>query len=576
MAIDPMEFRVLGPLEVISDGRPIPIDAPKQRALLAVLLLHANEVVSTDRLMDAVWSGEESGVGVGTLRYHISKLRAALEGGESSRIDGAIATRPPGYVLEVEPDSHDAIRFERLIDEARGLQASDPAASLTLLDEALHLWRGDPYAEFAYEEFAHLEVERLEEKRRGAIEDRFDALLAIGRHQEAVSELQALAPAHPLRERLWGQLALSLYRSGRQAEAVDTLQRLRSQLADVGLELSPPLRELEQQVFAQDPALLTDVAGPDRLRGYVLRGRIGEGAHGVVWRAAQPGIGREVALKAIRPELANQPEFVRRFEAEAQLVAALEHPNIVSLYDFWRDPEGAYLVMPYLRGGNLAGVLTQGPLDPPQVLDLVTAVGAALGHAHRRGVVHRDVTPHNVLLDEDGNPYLADFGMAALLGGDGPPVTSSPAYMSPEASTGQKAVIQSDVYSLGVLVHASLTGRVPVVGEALPPVSELRHDLSRAVDDVIACATAPDYVHRYGDVQDFVDALAHAVGVGREDTPSLESKSATHTRVCGPSRRPTPPTSSVERCWFRSWCNPWPGTDSSEWSARPGAASRAW
>lgn len=515
-----LEFRVFGSLEIVADGTPIKIDAPKQRAVLAVLLVHVNEVVSTDRLMDAVWGEDE--VGVGTLRYHVSKLRETLQSEIGSAAETVIATEAPGYVLRTDSDSLDAARFDGLVDEARQILQSEPERALRLLDEALALWRGDAYAEFAYEEFAHLEVERLAEKRRGAIEDRMDALLALGRHTDAIAQLEGLTARQPHRERLWGQFALALYRGGRQSDAVAALQQIRDSLGELGLDLSPPLKELEQRVFDQDPSLIEDAGRPEQLRGYVLRGVIGEGAHAVVFRAAQPGIGREVALKAIRPELANQPEFVRRFEAEAQLVASLEHPNIVSLYDFWRDPEGAYLVMPYLRGGSLAGVLSQGPLDPPQVLEIVAGIGSALGHAHRRGVVHRDVTPHNVLLDEDGHPYLADFGMASLLGGTGPAVTSSPAYLSPEESAGDKAVIQSDVYSLGVLVHAALADRIPATGEPLPAMSDLRHDLPPAVDDVIACATAPDVADRYASIAAFVDALARAVGIGRDEVPVLQ------------------------------------------------------
>ncbi|MDJ0923108.1 MAG: BTAD domain-containing putative transcriptional regulator [Acidimicrobiia bacterium] len=515
-----LEFHVLGPLEVVSATGQVRITAPKQRAILAVLLLHANEVVSTDRLLDDVWGGDDTEVGVSTLHYHMSKLRERLNGGHGAAGD-IITTKAPGYLLEVDAEHLDVLEFEKLVEEARRLRSADPGRALGLLDQALALWHGDPYADFAYDEFAQLERERLHELRRGVVEERVDLLLATGRHAELIPELESLAREHPNRERLWGQLGLALYRIGRQADAVATFGRLREQLGEVGLDLSPQLRELENKILTQDPSLLVETA-PDRLRGYSLLGRLGEGAQGVVWHAVQPGLGREVAIKAIRPELANRADFIRRFEAEAQLVAALEHPHIVSLFDFWRDPEGAYLVMPYLRGGDLSGVIHQGPLDPAMVLDLVAAVGSALGYAHQRGVVHRDVTPHNVLFDEDGNPYLGDFGMAGLLGADGPPVTSAPAYMSPEQAAGEKAVVQSDVFSLGVLVHAALTGRIPGVGESLPPVSKLRDDLSVAVDNVIACATAPDTERRYADVPEFMHELAHAVGIGREGAPVLE------------------------------------------------------
>ncbi len=490
-----MDFRVLGTLEVLNEGRPVAVTAPRQRALLAVLLVHANEVVSTDRLLDLVWGDDQPDVGA--LRYQISKLREALG------VSGVIETRAPGYVLDVEWRQVDALVFENLVGKARQIRATDPEKAAALLDDAQALWHGDPYAEFAYEEFAHLERERLSELRRGAIEDRVDLVLELGRHSEVIPDLEKLTRQYPTRERLWGQLGLALYRSGRQADAVAAFGRLRDQLGNTGLDLSLELQKLENRILTQDASLSAEVAAPDRLRGYVLLGRIGEGAHGVVWRAAQPGVGREVAIKAIRPELANRPEFVRRFEAEAQLVAALEHPHIVSLFDFWRDPDGAYLVMPYLRGGSLADRLEKGPLESAAALELLHEVGAALTYAHRRGVVHRDVTPHNVLLDDDGNAYLADFGMATLLGETAVRYvegTPSAAYLSPELLAGEHGSPASDVFSLGVLTEAMLTDGA----------------VSPAVGEVWACAMERPPEDRYGSIDEFLEALTQAMGGATE------------------------------------------------------------
>ena len=178
------------------------------------------------------------------------------------------------------------------------------------------------------------------------------------------------------------------------------------------------------------------------MRGYELREQVGSGDFGVVYRAYQPSVGREVAIKVIRPELVNQPSFVRGFEAEAQLVAQLEHPHLVPLYDYWRDPEGAYLVMRWLRGGSLRQALERGPWNLEPASRLLSQVGGALAYAHRQGVVHRDVKPANVLLDEDGNAYLSDFGIAARLADSENarrPVTSSPAYVPPEELAGRAA-----------------------------------------------------------------------------------------------------------------------------------------
>ena len=152
------------------------------------------------------------------------------------------------------------------------------------------------------------------------------------------------------------------------------------------------------------------------VKGYELREKIGEGGYGVVYRAYQPLVGRDVAVKIILPQYANHPDFIRRFEWEAQLVARLEHPYIVPLYDYWRDPDGAFLVMRWLRGGNLHNLLHNRPLPTELLGRLIEQVGGALASAHRRGVVHRDLKPANILLDEEGNAYLADFGIAKDMG----------------------------------------------------------------------------------------------------------------------------------------------------------------
>ena len=184
------------------------------------------------------------------------------------------------------------------------------------------------------------------------------------------------------------------------------------------------------------------------------------GDFGLVYRAYQPSIGREVAIKVIRPELVNRPSFVRGFEAEARLVAQLEHPHVVSLYDYWRDPEGAYLVMRWLRGGSLRQALEKGPWNLAPAAGLVSQVASALSYAHRQGIIHRDLKPANVLLDEDGNAYLSDFGIAARLVDRQDPgslVTSSPAYLPPEELAGEPHTPRSDLYCLGFLTFELLT-----------------------------------------------------------------------------------------------------------------------
>jgi predicted ATPase/DNA-binding SARP family transcriptional activator len=256
-----VEFRLLGPLEIVDDGELITPSAPIQRALLAVLLLNPRRVVSSDALIEAVWGEEAGGVSPSTLRYHISKCRDSL-GCRHPDARHLIVTRSPGYSLDVPAEALDSTRFEHLTQRGRSLLEDDPTAASRLLGEALALFRGPPLAEFTYREFAAPEIRRLEELRLAAVEDRIGADLARGHHEDVLGELQGLVRQHPWRERLWARLMVALYRCGRQAEALRAYQEARRVLGEgLGIEPSEELRRVEEQVLLSDPALL-DVAQP--------------------------------------------------------------------------------------------------------------------------------------------------------------------------------------------------------------------------------------------------------------------------------------------------------------------------
>ena len=252
-----MEFRILGPLEVTDQGREPAIAANKQRALLAILLLHANEVVSSDRLIEELWGERPPASAAKSLQVYVSRLRHALEGDRGNGTDGVIVTRGHGYLVRVGPGELDLSRFERLVEEgSEALADGVPERALERLREALALWRGPPLAEFAYEPFAQTEIARLEELHLSALEQRIDAELALGRHAQVIGELEALIDRNPFRERLRAQLMLALYRSDRQAEALEAYRRARRTLVEeVGVEPGEQLRSLERAVLAQDPAL---------------------------------------------------------------------------------------------------------------------------------------------------------------------------------------------------------------------------------------------------------------------------------------------------------------------------------
>jgi WD40 repeat protein/serine/threonine protein kinase len=268
-----------------------------------------------------------------------------------------------------------------------------------------------------------------------------------------------------------------------------------------------------------------DISGQS-IKGYELQELIGEGGFGAVYRAYQPVVKRDVALKIILPEYANNPEFIRKFEAEAQMVARLEHLNIVPLYDYWREPGKAYLVMRWLRGGSLAALLKQqGFLPAETIIRLVDQLGGALAQAHRHGVVHRDLKPANVLLDEDQNAYLSDFGLAISLKGDNETadqIAGTPHYMAPEQITGEEVSPQTDIYAFGIMLYELLTGSRPYEGtlselilghlqDPLPSLTAKKADLSPQLDAVVQRASAKAPAERYPDVRSMVVAFKQAM-----------------------------------------------------------------
>ncbi len=245
---------MLGPLEVTAAGRPLGLPGPRTRAVLAVLLVHANQVVSSDRLIEELWPGQPADKAADSLQVRLSELRRMLR---SAGEDGRLATRPPGYLLRVTPGELDARQFEQLVAEGdAALAAGDPVMAAQRLDQALGLWRGPALAGFDTVPSARAEAGRLEEERLDALESRGEALLACGRHRDLIAELEMLTAAHPLRERFWSQRMLALYRAGRQADALRAYRELRDVLvAELAIEPGPELRELHARILRQDPAL---------------------------------------------------------------------------------------------------------------------------------------------------------------------------------------------------------------------------------------------------------------------------------------------------------------------------------
>jgi DNA-binding SARP family transcriptional activator len=302
-----LEFRILGPLEVLEDGRPIALGGPRQRGVVVVLLTHLGELVPASRLIDEIWADEPPAAASNVLQGYVSVLRKALG-------RGRIETRGNGYRLVLgQDDVVDIRRFEELVAEAEG---AAPVEAAALLREALSLWRGPSLADVAEEPYALPAAARLDELRLYALEQRLEAELAAGCHEQLVGELRALVREHPYRERLRRQLMLALYRAGRQAEALDAYRDARSALVGgLGIDPSPALQELERAILRQDPALEATASSPHRRAILVVPEN--EAQLGSLLALAEPLARRSthdliVASVVARAELTKEVEFLTR------------------------------------------------------------------------------------------------------------------------------------------------------------------------------------------------------------------------------------------------------------------------
>ncbi|MFW2335710.1 protein kinase domain-containing protein, partial [Ilumatobacter sp.] len=515
-------IRVFGGVSVDDVDGPVSIGGPRQRRLLALLAIRAGSVVSIDWLAEYLWNDDERPAATArALRTYLSRLRQALPAAAQEWIE----TEPAGYRLTAPDDALEHRRFAALraaATEARG--HDDPQTALRHLDEALASWSGDPFRELEDLDWALAEIEQLRLDRLEMLEERWEVSLALGRHTQITGELAAFTAEHGLRDRAARQFALALHRSGRTAEALRVIDDHRRRLADeTGLDPSTAIVELERAMLVGDPSLDAERVGRP-LRGYRLLEEAGSGAFAIVWRGIQPSVEREVAIKQIRAELASQPDFIRRFEAEAHLVARIEHPHIVPLIDYWRDPDSAYLVMRWMRGGTLERRLDDGPLGVDDTLTLARQIGGALATAHAHGVVHRDVKTGNILFDEAGNAFLGDFGIALEAAESAGPEAAlspgSPAYSSPEQIRREPLGPAADVFSLGVVVFECLAGMLPFrdsssldelldrqLNDPYPALSEFRTDVPQRIVDAVARATAKEPSARFADIAAFLAAL---------------------------------------------------------------------
>ncbi len=519
---------VLGPWRASLDGQPLPKMATQRaQALLFYLVIESALGARSHRretLIELLWPGMPPSSGRKNLRQTLYYLRQAIPN-RAANGDDLTFLISDRYKVEINPDYPLWLDLAEFLQRLDGPQAEWP--------EAITLYRGDFLSDFSLEDSSEFEAWILARRAyfsRRAL-DSLSTLTEDAIHRREYDRARDYAERQldldDLREGAHRQMMELLSLDGRRDEALAQYETCR-RLLEEALGMAPSFRTtvLFQRIQSGDAAL--DMPTVPSARGYELREQIGKGAYGVVYRAIQSGVKREVAVKVIRRRYADNPEFIRRFETEAQTVAHLEHPYIVPLYDYWRDPEGAYLVMRYLRGGNLLSALEGGPLDPDRALKILEQVAKALSNAHRQGVVHRDIKPANILLDEAGNAFLSDFGIAKVLAEDRAltvegSLIGTPEYISPEQIRNEPIGPPSDIYSLGVLLYEVLTGEKPYPGihaaglihkhlnDPIPLVVDKLPSLPTQVDDVIQRATAKRPADRFADALELAEAFRLAL-----------------------------------------------------------------
>ena len=527
------EFKItlLGSPSALLGGEPVKGYVSIKAQALLFYLAATEEAHRRDALAALLWSDVEEATARKNLRDVLSNLRKLI---------GPYLTITRQEVgLNPESVEVDSRIFLAAMADARDMDApAGPASAQALasLAGAAALHKGEFLAGFyitgapLFEEWMLLERERLRIELGNALQVLVSGATARRDYRAAIRYARQWSALDALQE-LPCRTLMQLYaEDGDRPAAMQQYKKLRELLEiDLGVEPASETTALYEQI--RDGTIVTRTPGKGELniRGYELREMVNEGDYAAVYRAYQPMAGRNVAIKIINPQVANQPDFIRRFEFEAQLVATLEHPFIVPLYDFWREPDCAFLVMRWLPGGSLQDDLEQGPWELASAGHLLDQIGSALATAHNQDIVHRDIKPANILLDEDKQAYLSDFGIAGYAGSPLDPKqpefrASSPEYASPELLVGGPVTASTDVFSLGIMLYEILVGEPPVRGQGTDerlrnshwdtatPTAVSSPDLPDLVKEVIRRATATDPADRFPDALSLARAFRRAIG----------------------------------------------------------------
>ncbi len=529
---DALRIQLLGsPAAFVGEGQVTGFVSIKAQALLYYLAA-TGEAHRRETLAALLWSDVPDPTARKNLRDILSNLRQLI--GPFLVITRHEVGLNPAAQLNVDSQ----IFLDRLT-AVRGLETPTAPASaeaLALLHDAVSQLAGEFLAGFFVGQAPLFEEWMLAERAyfRGQLGDAL-ALLVRGYSARRDYEMgirtarqwSALDPLQELPQRSLIQLYAA---AGDRPAAMQQYFDFKALLAqELGVEPAQESTALFDRIRTADSASEAPERGELVVRGYELHELVHEGSYASVYRAYQPMTGRNVAVKVINPQFANQPEFIRRFDLEAQLVARLEHPHIVPLYDYWREPNSAFLVMRWLPGGSLQTDLQAGSWEPAAAAQFLDQICTALATAHGLGVVHRDIKPANILLDEKKQAFLSDFGIARycdslLEAGQLDPAGSSPEYASRERLLGEPGTPAADVFSLGIVLYEMLVGEHPFgrirngelrykrVPASVPPASRGCPGLPEAVDEVIWRATAADVKDRYPDAMSLAHAFRQAVG----------------------------------------------------------------
>lgn len=403
---------VLGSIELIVDSEAVEFTSPRLRQLLAILAVHANTVVSTDRLIDVMWPDDGDVQAVRTLRTNVWRLRNLL----GPDAETTLLTRQGGYVLALGADDHDAEQFEAFAAAGSAALASgDASAALVSLEAALALWRGRAFEGYETEDWARPAAVRLEDIRVSTAEHRVEALLLLGRTDDAIAEAARIVSEHQLRERARALQMRALYRGQRQAEALRAYADFRSTLAEeLGAEPSPALRQLERAILDHDLAAIGGVTPVTVARGYELSEAIATTPVTVTYRATAPRSAEPVWLTMVDQAIACDPTYVRAFEGEAQRMRAVTHEHLATVVDCWRDSAGAYFVTPPTPDAN---PFIGAPIDTASFASIVGQAISAVEHLHMNGLAHGQLDAATIGVDPRGRVTIRPGGLAGGLRG---------------------------------------------------------------------------------------------------------------------------------------------------------------